>query len=101
MTHSVRLKPFMAYLDVVQYAEFKRFSKRVNIPMSQLVREALTARLSSGDQFTAGFNAGLQAAMNAVSNHEASKMRFPSGKSFEELINGEIKKELKTHEELQ
>lgn len=93
MTHSVRLKPFMAYLDVAQYAEVKRFSKRVNIPMSQLVREALTARLSSGDQFTAGFNAGLKAAMKAVSEHDASRMRFPSGKSFEELINTEIKKE--------
>jgi len=84
------LKPFMAYIDERQYARMRKFSLITRIPMSQLIREAIEMRIASGDPYTTGFNAGLDKAISVVTVNKASQMRFPSGKSFAELINEEI-----------
>lgn len=93
MTRSKPLKPFMAYLDEKQYARMKKFSTRVKIPMSHLIREAIDMRISEGNQYIQGYNAGLNKAMAVLSANKASEMRFPSGRSFAELINPEIEQE--------
>lgn len=90
MTLSNRMKPFMAYLEETKYVQLKRFSKQTKIPMSQLIREAIDLRISPGDKYVTGFNDGLIAATKAVSAHEAAQMRFPSGRSFAELVNEKI-----------
>jgi len=90
MTLSNRMKPFMAYLEETKYVQLKRFSKHSKIPMSQLIREAIDLRISPGDKYVTGFNDGLLAASKAVSEHEAAQMRFPSGRSFAELVNEQI-----------
>lgn len=90
MIPSNRLKPFMAYLEDAKYTQLKRFSKHSKIPMSQLIREAIDLRISPGDKYTTGFNDGVEAAIKAVSSHEAAQMRFPSGRSFAELINEKL-----------
>lgn len=91
MTHSKkRLKPFMAYLDEGQYSRMRRFSIKARIPMSQLIREAIDMRIASGSPFVDGFNAGIDKAMSVVSANKAAEMRFPSGKSFAELINTDL-----------
>lgn len=91
MTHSKkRLKPFMAYLDEGQYSRMRRFSIKARIPMSQLIREAIDMRIASGSPFVDGFNAGIDKAMTVVSANKAAEMRFPSGKSFAELINADL-----------
>jgi hypothetical protein len=87
---SNRLKPFMAYLEDAKYVQLKRFSKQAKIPMSQLIREAIDLRISPGDKYVTGFNDGLIAAMKAVSANEAAQMRFPSGRSFADLVNEQI-----------
>ena len=66
MTPLPKFKPFMAYLDPGVYKDMKAFSKRKRTPMSQLVREAIHARIASGDVYTAAFNAGLKAAMQSA-----------------------------------
>lgn len=84
------LKPFMAYIEASQHADMMKYSKKANIPMSQLVREAIALRIAPSDPYRAGFNDGLNKAIELVNANTASKMRFPSGKSFAELINADI-----------
>lgn len=88
--HSKKLKPFMAYIDESQHTAMMRMSKKQNIPMSQLVREAINMRVAKGTPYISGFNDGLAKAMSIVEENKASQMRFPSGRSFAELINEEI-----------
>ena len=90
MNHSQKLKPVMAYIDEAQHTAMAKLSKKTKIPMSQLVREAINMRVSSGNPYVNGFNDGLNKAISIVSANTASQMRFPSGKSFAELINEEI-----------
>jgi hypothetical protein len=90
----------MAYLDPGVYKDMKAFSKRKRTPMSQLMREAIHARIASGDVYTLAFNAGLKAAMKITLENKASQMRFPSGKTFGELVCEDIEKLLLVeHEE--
>jgi hypothetical protein len=89
---SKKLKPFMSYIEESQYVKMSRLSKKTHIPMSQLMREAISIRITEGNPYTAGFNSGLEHAMKIIDNNQASQMRFPSGKSFAELINEEIEK---------
>ncbi len=84
------LKPFMAYLEEGQYTRMRRFALKSRIPMSKLIREAIDMRISSGNPYVDGFNAGIDKAMAVVSLNKAAEMRFPSGKSFAELINSDL-----------
>lgn len=92
MTFTSTYKPFMAYLEPKEIVKLKRFSKTHKIPMAQIVREAIYARLASGNQYTSGFNDGLAKAGKVVHSIDAAQMRFPSGMSFAELIDTEISK---------
>lgn len=85
-THSNNYKPFMAYITPTDYARLKKFSKSSKTPMSQLVREGISSRLSTGNPHITGFNDGLTKAVQIVNELKASEMRFPSGKSFGELV---------------
>jgi hypothetical protein len=85
-----RLKPFMAYLELTQYVNLKKFSAANKIPMSQLIREAIDARIASGDRFVFGYNKAIDDAINAVNANRASQMRFPSGKSFAEILTDDV-----------
>lgn len=84
------LKPFMAYLEEGQYTRMRRFSVKTRIPMSQLMREAIEMRIANSNPYVDGFNAGIDKAMTVVSANKAAEMRFPSGKSFAELINSDL-----------
>lgn len=92
-TPSTKLKPFMAYIENTQYTKLRKLSTKSKIPMSQLIREAIDIRIAEGNQYTVGFNNGLNHAMHLISINQASQMRFPSGKSFAELLNEQIEKE--------
>lgn len=89
---SSKLKPFMAYLEVAQHQDLKRFSQRSKIAMSQLIREAVDARITQGDRYVAGYNKALHDAIEAIYNNRASKMKFPSGKSFADVFTEELEK---------
>jgi len=90
MTFSTNYKPFMTYLTPKDIIRLKRFSKTTKTPMSQIVRDALSAKLASGDPYTSGFNDGLKKAIDVVSGIQAAQMRFPSGLSFAELVDQEV-----------
>lgn len=89
-TPSNNYKPFLTYLQMADYVKLKKFSSRNKTSMTQVVREAVTARISVGDPYVAGFNAGLQEAIDAVNAMKHAQMRFPSGKSFAELVSDEL-----------
>lgn len=84
------LKPFMAYIEETQHAAMMRYATKAKIPMSQLVREAIALRIAPGNPYRAGFNDGIDKARDVVNANKASQMRFPSGKSFAELINDDL-----------
>lgn len=87
---SSNLRPFFAYLSESQYAALKQFANQTGVSMTHLIREGVDARLSSGNLFVAGYNQGLQDAIVAINQNNISKMTFPSGKTFGELIIDDI-----------
>lgn len=91
-TRSKPLKPFMAYIDEGQYARMKKFCNKNKIAMSQLIREAIEIRITPGNPYTEGFNNGVKSAIQVVADNKASAMRFPSGKSFAELMTEDLER---------
>lgn len=89
-TPSNNYKPFLTYLNQAEYARLKKFSVKSKTPMTQIVREAVTARIANGNPYVSGFNAGLQEAIDAINAMTPAQMRFPSGKSFAELVSDEL-----------
>lgn len=85
-----KFKPMMAYLEYPQYGRLKKFSDHHKIPMSQVIREAIEARIADGDRYSIGYNTALKHAVQKVSENKAAKMRFPSGKSFADLVIEDI-----------
>jgi hypothetical protein len=86
-----KLKPFYAYIEYAQYGLLKRFAAKNKMPMTQVIREAISAKIA-GDKYATAYNAGLKAAIVAVQQNKAAKMRFPSGKSFAELVVDDVNK---------
>jgi hypothetical protein len=83
-------KPFLAYISPPDYARLKKFSKTTKLPMTQIVREAISSRMAGGDPYVNGFNDGIKKAMDTVNNMTHAQMRFPSGKSFAELVSDDL-----------
>jgi hypothetical protein len=89
-TPSKNYKPFLTYLEYAEYTKLKKFAAKNKMPMTQVVREAITARIVGGDPYVNGFNDGLQEAINAVNAMKHAQMRFPSGMSFAELVTDDL-----------
>ena len=88
---SVSSQPVMIYVDKDLLVKWDEFAYDKQKSKSAIAREALEIRLNgTGNDYTAGFNAGLEAAVDSVSKVEAFKMRFPSGKSFADLLADEV-----------
>jgi len=85
-----KLRPFFAYLTDEQYASLKQFSVETGVSMTQLIRESVDARLSKGDQYVAGYNQAIKDAIQTINGNNLSKMAFPSGKTFGEVIIEDI-----------
>ena len=92
MTRSNNYKPFMAYLDPKDYLRLKKFAKETKSSMSNVMREAISQRMAPTNPYVTAFNEGIESCIEAVNNMQAAQMRFPSGKSFAELIEEELLK---------
>lgn len=86
MTRSNNYKPFMAYFEPKEYLRLKKFSKDTKTPMAQILREAVAQRMTADNPYNSGFNEGIETCIVTVNNLQAAQMRFPSGKSFAELV---------------
>ncbi len=68
-----KVKPFMTYLEPDNITRLQKFAKKKKITMSQVIREALNARMSDeGDPYNAGFNAGIEESINIIKKNKAS-----------------------------
>lgn len=85
MTHS-KYKPFMAYIEPDELLRLKKFAKKSRTTMTEVVRQALNARMVDGDPYVSGFNDGIRKAVSVVSTTQGAQMMFPSGKSFADLV---------------
>jgi len=95
MTPSKKI-PFLSYLEPGEYTMLKKYSAQTKTPMTQLMREAVTMRVSSGEQYLTGYNNGINKAIDVLKANQASNMRFPSGRSFGEIIEDDLIKEMLT-----
>ena len=85
-----KLKPFMTYLDEDHHAALKKFAKAKKLTMAKLLREGLMMRMSEGHEYINGFNDCLNQVESVLANNRAAQMRFPSGKSFADMMIDEI-----------
>jgi len=91
--------PLMIYVPPKEISKIKSFAKSRRSTVSQVAREALQAKMAGiEDPFNQGFNTGLKRAMEIAMQNPGSQMRFPSGKSFGELVCESILQEIR-HEE--
>ena len=95
MTPSKKI-PFLSYLEPGEYTMLKKYAAQTKTPMTQLMREAVTMRVSSGEQYLNGYNNGITKAIDVLKANQASNMRFPSGRSFGEIIEDDLLKEMLT-----
>lgn len=92
MTTPSKVKAFLTYLEEKEINRLRKFAKKKKVTMSQVIREGLNARLSEGDPYNAGFNAGVDECIKLIKDNKASQMRFPSGSSFAELMEIDLMK---------
>jgi hypothetical protein len=93
MTRFKTVAPLMIYMPPVELADLKKFAKSSNKPVSHVAREGIRMRLAGEDNpYNQGFDDGLKAAMEIAYKTKGAQMRFPSGKSFGQLVCDEIDK---------
>ena len=84
-------KTLLIYLDQKNYAALKRFAKKSEKSMGQVIREALEVRMSDQkDPYSTGLKDGLNKAMEIAQTAKGGQMKFPSGKSFGQMVSEEI-----------
>tara|TARA_R110000822_G_scaffold176153_1_gene315717 strand:- start:76 stop:393 length:318 start_codon:yes stop_codon:yes gene_type:complete len=90
------VKQKVIYLPHELAEKFEKYAKKNDITQSKIVCEGIVMRMSGNDDpFNQGFNQGLNEAMNIVNQTDGAKMMFPSGKSFAQLVCGEIEQYLR------
>ena len=85
-----KFKGYMVYLTPADIKRLQKFAKQSKVSSSQVMRDAINARLATENPYIKGFNAGLSKAVDTIANMQASQMRFPSGKSYAELVEEEL-----------
>jgi len=91
MTRSSIKRSVLVYLPVKLDDDLSKYAKISKVPKTKIVEEAVTMRLSGEDDlFNKGFNEGLNEAMRITRANMGAQMKFPSGKSFAELVCDDI-----------
>ncbi len=99
MTRFKTVAPLMIYVPPAELAELKKFAKSAKKPVSHIAREGIRMRLAGeSNPYNSGFDDGLNAAMDVAQKTKGAQMRFPSGKSFGQLVCDEIEKFKRTRE---
>lgn len=88
-------KQFVVYFDESTMQRVKSFARKRGMSMNQLIREGVEQRMANDKPYASGYNDAVKKAMIVVKENNVTKMRFPSGKSFAELINEDLEGLLK------
>lgn len=94
MTHFKNYKPFMAYLTAADKERLEDYSQKTHIPMTQLVREGINARIAGDGLYSDGYNDGITKAISAVHGMPSMQMKFPSGATFADTVENELVKHM-------
>ena len=90
MTRSKK-RAVLIYLPTEVDDKLSKYAKLNKVPKTKVVEEAVNMRLSGDeDLFNKGFNEGLNEAMRITQENKGAQMKFPSGKSFAELVCDDI-----------
>ena len=99
MTRFKTVVPLMIYVQPDELSNLKKYAKSAKKPVSHIAREGIRMRLAGGaDPYNKGFDDGLDAAIQIAQKSKGAQMRFPSGKSFGQLVCDEIEKFKRTRE---
>jgi len=91
MSRFKTVAPLMVYLDPKELAQLKKYANKLSKTFSQIVREGVSMRLAgTDDPYSNGLKDGLNKAMELAQKTKGSQMKFPSGKSFGDLVCDEI-----------
>lgn len=91
MSRFKTVAPVMVYIEPKELSELKKYARSVKKPVSQVVREGVTMRLATvDDPYNQGLKDGLNKAMELAQTTKGAQMKFPSGKSFGDLVCDEI-----------
>ena len=83
--------PVMIYLSPDDKERLTKFATKNKIPATQIAREGIRMRLIGNDNpYNKGFNDGLNEAMRITRANQGAQMKFPSGKSFAQLVCEDI-----------
>ena len=66
---------------------------------SQLIREGVVSRVSGKSMYSDGYNDGLTKAIKAIHELKFAQMRFPSGKSFADIVCDDLNTLIRKEEE--
>jgi len=92
MSRFKTVAPVMVYIEPKELGELKRYAKSTKKTVSQVVREGVSMRMAgiSEDPYNRGMMEGLNKAMELTRATKGAQMKFPSGKSFSDLVCDEI-----------
>jgi hypothetical protein len=91
MSRFKTVAPVMVYIEPKELSELKKYAKSTKKTVSQIVREGVSMRLAEADDpYSKGLREGLNKAMELAKNASGAQMKFPSGKTFGELVCDEI-----------
>jgi hypothetical protein len=85
-----RLLPFMTYLEADEHIRLKKFAKQKKLAMAKIIREAIMLRMADSNPYVQGHNEAVSKCIKLIESNTALQMRFPSGKSFAEMIADEL-----------
>jgi len=91
MSRFKTVHPLMIYLPLGQRARVRIYAKKGLMPVSQVVREAIEMRMATGDRYTSGWNDALLAVEKTIKECPAGQMKFPSGRSFSDMLCDDVK----------
>ena len=81
----------MIYLSPDDKTKLSKFAKEQKVTASQVAREGIHMRMEgSTNPYNQGFNDGLNEAMKITRSNQGAQMKFPSGKSFADLVCKDI-----------
>jgi len=91
MSRFKTVAPVMVYIEPKDLVVLKKYAKSVKKPVSQVVREGVAMRMAgTDDPYNQGLREGLNKAMELAQQTKGAQMKFPSGKSFGDLVCDEI-----------
>jgi len=91
MSRFKNVHPLMIYMPSPDIKTLKAFAKTNDLSVSSVARQGVAMRMGSGDRYNQGWNDAIKECMATTQNVKGAQMKFPSGASFADLVNIDLK----------